>query len=107
MKELMKTLGFSIVLILAFNAVTYVLPQMEGAAPEETEVDVGSLNIESFVAMGEELYQGKGTCSLCHNELDAHLIFLPSMSGKYLWIDWPTIAIRETLSIQKATCASL
>ena len=42
---------------------------MEGPAPEETEVDVGSLTMESFVALGEDLFQGKGTCTLCHNQL--------------------------------------
>jgi len=69
MTVLMKMLGFSVLLILAFAGVTYVLPQMEGAAPEEIEVDVGALTMETFVAMGERLYQGQGTCALCHNEL--------------------------------------
>jgi len=69
MKVLMKTLGFSVLLILTFAGVTYILPQMEGAAPEQTEIDVGELTMESFVEMGEKLYLGQGTCSLCHNEL--------------------------------------
>jgi mono/diheme cytochrome c family protein len=69
MKELIKPLGFSAALILIFTSVTYVLPQMKGEAPEEKEVDVGALTMDSFVAMGEKLYQGKGTCTLCHNKL--------------------------------------
>lgn len=69
MKELTKPLGFSVALILIFASVTYVLPQMKGEAPEEKEVDVGALTMDSFVAMGENLYQGKGTCALCHNKL--------------------------------------
>lgn len=69
MNVLVKVLSFSVALILIFTGVAYVLPQMEGAAPEETVVDVGELTIESFVAMGEELYQGKGNCALCHNDL--------------------------------------
>ena len=69
MKELVKPLGFSVALILLFAAVTYVLPQIKGEAPEEEEVVVGSLTMESFVAMGEKLYAGKGTCTLCHNDL--------------------------------------
>lgn len=69
MTVLMKTLGFSVLLILTFAGVTYVLPQMEGAAPEEEVVNVGELTMETFIVMGEQLYQGKGTCALCHNEL--------------------------------------
>lgn len=69
MKTLAQTLGFSLALILFFTFVTYTLPQMEGETPGETAVDLGALTMESFVAMGEDLYAGKGTCTLCHNAL--------------------------------------
>lgn len=69
MKELIKPLGFSVGLIILFAAVTYVLPQVKGEAPEDEEVAVGALTMDSFVAMGEKLYKGKGTCTLCHNNL--------------------------------------
>jgi mono/diheme cytochrome c family protein len=69
MTVLFKTLGFSLTLILIFTAVTYVLPQMKGEAPIETELDVGALTMDSFIALGENLYRGKGTCTLCHNKL--------------------------------------
>ncbi len=69
MNVLTKTLGFSVVLILVFTAVSHVLPQMRGEAPVEKEVDVGALTMDSFIAMGKDLYQGKGTCTLCHNQL--------------------------------------
>lgn len=69
MKALIKSLGFSVALILIFTSITYVLPQVKGEAPEEEVVDVGQLTMESFTAMGEKLYRGKGTCTLCHNNL--------------------------------------
>jgi cytochrome c551/c552 len=69
MKVLAQTLGFSLVAILLFASVTYVLPQSRGDAPEEQEVAVGALTIDGLVAMGEKLYHGKGTCTLCHNKL--------------------------------------
>jgi mono/diheme cytochrome c family protein len=69
MKQLVKPLGFSVVLILVFAAVTYVLPQMKGEAPKEEEVAVGALTMDSFIALGDDLYHGKGTCTLCHNKL--------------------------------------
>ena len=69
MNALVKPLGFCVALILAFGAVTYVLPQIKGEAPVEEEVAVGSLTMDSFVTMGEKVYNGKGTCTLCHNSL--------------------------------------
>ena len=69
MNALAKPLAFSVALILIFASVTYVLPQMKGEAPEEKEADVGALTMDSFIAMGEKLYHGKGTCTLCHNKL--------------------------------------
>ena len=69
MNVLIKTLGFSLALILVFTAVSYVLPQMKGEAPEDRDVDVAALTMESFISLGEDLYLGKGTCTLCHNDL--------------------------------------
>lgn len=69
MTVLLKTLGFSLALILIFTAVTYVLPQMKGEAPVEKALDMGALTMDSFIALGEDLYRGKGTCTLCHNKL--------------------------------------
>jgi len=69
MNVLLKTLGFSLALMLTFTAVTYVLPQMKGEAPEDRDVDVAALTMDSFITLGEDLYVGKGTCTLCHNDL--------------------------------------
>ncbi|MEA3303581.1 MAG: cytochrome C [Pseudomonadota bacterium] len=66
MKILFKTLGFSLALTLVFSLLTYLMPQMRGEAPVEKVVDLGSLTMDDFVAMGEELYNNKGTCTLCH-----------------------------------------
>lgn len=37
--------------------------------PEDEELDLGSMTMDEFVAVGERLFTGKGTCTLCHNEL--------------------------------------
>lgn len=66
---LVKVLGFSIALILVFTLVANILPQVEGEAPVEKEVDLGALTMESFVALGEATFSGKGTCTLCHNNM--------------------------------------
>jgi mono/diheme cytochrome c family protein len=66
MNILAKTMGFSLVLTLLFTLVTYLLPQVKGEAPVEKKVDLGSLTMDDFIALGDELFHGKGTCTLCH-----------------------------------------
>ncbi|MBL3599417.1 MAG: cytochrome C [gamma proteobacterium endosymbiont of Lamellibrachia anaximandri] len=66
MSVFFKTIGFSIGLALIFTLVTQLLPQVEGEAPVETKVDLSSLTMDDFVAMGEDLFLNKGTCTLCH-----------------------------------------
>ncbi|MET0003023.1 MAG: c-type cytochrome [Candidatus Thiodiazotropha sp.] len=66
MKVLLKTLGFSLALTLLFTFVTYLLPQVEGEAPVEKELDLSTLTMDDFIAMGEDLFNNKGTCTLCH-----------------------------------------
>jgi mono/diheme cytochrome c family protein len=66
MSVLVKTLGFSLALTLVFTGVSNLLPQVEGEAPVEVEVDLSALTMDDFVAMGEDLFNNKGTCTLCH-----------------------------------------
>ena len=66
---LAKSLGFSLALTLLFTLVANLLPQVEGEAPVEQEVDIGALTVESFAALGESIFAGKGTCTLCHNAM--------------------------------------
>jgi len=65
---LAKSLGFSLALALLFTLVANLLPQVEGEAPVEIEVDLGALTMESYTALGESIFNGKGTCPLCHND---------------------------------------
>ncbi len=66
---LMNTLLFSFAMILVFTLVANLLPQVEGEAPVEKEVNLGELTMDSFIALGESLFSGKGTCTLCHNAM--------------------------------------
>ena len=66
---LVKVLLFSFSLTLLFTLVANLLPQVKGEAPEEKEVDLGALTMDSFVALGESIFKGKGTCTLCHNNM--------------------------------------
>jgi mono/diheme cytochrome c family protein len=69
MSTLAKVLGFSFALTLVFTLVANTLPQIEGEAPVDEEIDLGALTMDSFIATGESLFSGKGTCTLCHNDL--------------------------------------
>ena len=69
MPVIIKVLGFSLSLTLVFTLIANLLPQVEGEAPVETVINPGAFTEESFVALGEELFQGKGTCTLCHNNM--------------------------------------
>ncbi|MCU7935305.1 MAG: cytochrome c [Candidatus Thiodiazotropha sp. (ex Dulcina madagascariensis)] len=66
MMVLLKILGFSLALTLLFTFVTYLLPQVEGEAPVDKEVDLSSLTMDDFITLGEDLFNNKGTCTLCH-----------------------------------------
>jgi len=61
-----KSIGFSLLLCFVFFGVTQFLPQVEGEAPVEQVVDLGALTMDDFVAMGENIFNTKGTCTLCH-----------------------------------------
>lgn len=66
---LLKSLGFSIGLILVFTLVANLLPQVEGEAPVEKEIDLAALTMDDFISLGEDIFNGKGTCALCHNSM--------------------------------------
>jgi len=68
MKTLAKVLGFSLLLVLFFTLVTNMLPQVEGEAPKATKVDLSTLTPAKYAALGDSIFHGKGTCTLCHND---------------------------------------
>lgn len=69
MGTLAKVLGFSLSLTLAFTLIANLLPQVEGEAPKEEKLDLGAMSIDDFAALGETIFSGKGTCTLCHNNM--------------------------------------
>ncbi len=66
---IVKVLAFMIFIILVFTGIANKLPQVEGQAPKDIKVDLGALTMDVYIAMGETLFKGKGTCTLCHNNL--------------------------------------
>ena len=69
MPTIVKVLAFSLGMALVFTGIANLLPQVEGQAPEEVEVDLGALTMDSFISIGEDIFKNKGTCTLCHNNM--------------------------------------
>ncbi len=66
---LLRVLLFSLTLTLVFTLVANLLPQVEGEAPVDMEIDLSALTMDDFVSLGESIFREKGTCTLCHNNL--------------------------------------
>ena len=71
MKNFLKVAAFSLLVIFSFAGFANLgIPKIEPAPPPtEEKIDLGSMTIEQFVGIGEKIYKGKGTCTLCHNAL--------------------------------------
>lgn len=69
MKKLLSVMAFSLLTIGFFTWFSnFGIPQIEPAPPpKEEKIDLGSMTMEKFVALGEKIFKGKGTCTLCHN----------------------------------------
>ncbi|MEN8129550.1 MAG: c-type cytochrome [Pseudomonadota bacterium] len=71
MKNFLQVVVFSLLTIGAFwGFANFAVPRIEPAAPPKTEkLDLGSMTMEQFIVLGDKLYNGKGTCTLCHNSM--------------------------------------
>ncbi len=69
MKNFFKVIIFSIAVIglYALFAIEYIPPIQPAPPPKEEVLDLGAMSMEDFIALGEKIYNGKGTCTLCHN----------------------------------------
>lgn len=71
MKQFLAVIGFSLLTIAAFSGYsTFGIPKIEPSPPPvQEELDLGAMTMDQFIALGEKLVPGKGTCTLCHNDL--------------------------------------
>ena len=69
MKIFFKIVLFSVFVMGAYTlfAVKYIPPIQPAPPPKEEVLDVASMSMEDFIALGEKVFNGKGTCTLCHN----------------------------------------
>jgi mono/diheme cytochrome c family protein len=71
MRQFLTVVAFVLLTIGFFAAYSnFGIPQIEPAPPpKEEKLDLGSMTMDQFVALGARIYSGKGTCTLCHNSL--------------------------------------
>lgn len=71
MINFLKVAVFSLFVILGFWGFSnFGIPQIKPEPPPvEAKLDLGSMTMEQFVALGGKIYNGKGTCTLCHNAM--------------------------------------
>ncbi|MFQ5774869.1 MAG: c-type cytochrome [Kiloniellaceae bacterium] len=60
---------FSLAVVFAYTLFANILPQVQSDPPQEEEVDTAALDLAGQIAWGQRLFTGRGTCTLCHNEL--------------------------------------
>ena len=71
MRQFIMVVAFTLLTVGFFSAYSnYGIPQIEPAAPPKQEkLDLGAMTMDRFIALGEKIFNGKGTCTLCHNTL--------------------------------------
>lgn len=71
MQNFLKVALFSVLVVVSFSGYSsFGIPQIKPAPPPVAEkVDLSAMTMDQFIAFGERVYNGKGTCKLCHNEL--------------------------------------
>ncbi len=65
----LRVMVFSVLVLLVYTGFANILPQVQSDPPAEEAVDTGAMDMAGLIAYGEDLFSGKGTCTLCHNDL--------------------------------------
>jgi cytochrome c5 len=73
MSQFLKVVAFSLLVIAFFAGFSnFGVPQIEPEPPPaEEKLPLGAMTTEQFVALGKRIFEGKGTCTLCHNPVGA------------------------------------
>jgi cytochrome c551/c552 len=71
MINFLKVAFFSVLMVGGFWGYSnFGIPQIKPAPPPvEEKLDLGAMTMDQFVALGGTIFNGKGTCTLCHNSM--------------------------------------
>jgi len=80
--QLLKVLGSSLVLLIAYVYMAYSVPQMESHPPKKVVFDPSQISTKAdLVQEGKKIYFGKGQCSLCHSIEPSESARCPILGG--------------------------
>ena len=69
-KVFFRVMFFSLLILACYTGFANLLPQVRSDPPEpEAPIIAGELSQDDFAALGEKLFSGRGTCTLCHNSM--------------------------------------
>lgn len=82
MNHFLKIVTFAILVVGLFTAYSnFGIPQIQPQAPPvQEDLDLSNMDMESFIILGEQLFNGKGTCTLCHNAVGGRAPMLDRLS---------------------------
>lgn len=82
MKTFLKVVAFSLFAVVAFALYSNLgIPQIVPAPPPvEEKLDLGAMTMDSFIALGDKIFNGKGTCTLCHNPVGGRAPILDTVA---------------------------
>jgi cytochrome c551/c552 len=82
-KILLKVTVFSLLTIAFFAGFSnYGIPVINPAPPPVAEkLDLGSMTMERFIALGDKIFNGKGACTLCHNAVGGRAPMLDKVAA--------------------------
>ena len=71
MINFIKVSIFSLLMVGGFWGFSnFGIPQIKPEPPPvEAKLDLGAMTMDQFIALGGKIYNGKGTCTLCHNAM--------------------------------------
>src|SRR4030067_23640 len=71
MINFLKVSIFSLLMVGGFWGFSnFGIPQIKPAPPPvEEKLDLGAMTMDQFIALGGKIFNGKGTCTLCHNKM--------------------------------------
>ncbi len=83
MKNFLKVVFFSMATVAFFSGFANLgIPEINPAPPPVEEVlDLGAMSLDEFIALGERLFTGKGTCNLCHEPIGGRAPLLDKITS--------------------------
>ena len=84
MRNLAKVVAFGLLTIGFFALFSnFGIPQLEPAPPPvDEELDLGAMTMQDFIALGDRIFNGRGTCTLCHNPVGGRAPLLDNAAAR-------------------------